>query len=93
MSILWYNVGENICMKKGIINDVTNNDGRPVVEITCLADIDKLKEYKEKKIDVRIVMHPKTCTDPYPKLVEAMTNLLGDPEKIALATTKKEVKN
>ena len=80
-------------MKKGIINDVTKNDGRPVVEVTCFADIDKLKEYKEKKINVRIVMHPKKCIDPYPKLIEAMTKLLGDPQQIAVGSMKNEVKN
>lgn len=80
-------------MKKGVKNDITNNDGRPVVEVKTFADIEKLKEYKEKKIDVRIVMHPKQCIDPYPQLVKAMTDLLGIPEKIGIGDFKKEAKN
>lgn len=80
-------------MKKGIPNDITKNDGRPVVEVKTLADIEKLKEYKEKKIDVRIIMQPKNCIDPYPILVKAMTDLLGTPEKIGIGSFKKEAKN
>lgn len=80
-------------MKKGIPNDITNNDGRPVVEVKTFADIEKLKEYKEKKIDVRILMQPKNCIDPYPELVKAMTDLLGTPEKIGIGRFKEETKN
>lgn len=80
-------------MKKGIPNDITNNDGKPVVEVKTFADIEKLKEYKEQKKDVRIVMIPKDCIDPYPELVKAMTDLLGTPEQIGLIDLKKEAKN
>lgn len=80
-------------MKKGIPNDITKNDGRPVVEIKTFADFEKLKEYIEKKIDVRIVMHPKQCIDPYPELVKTMTELMGLPEKIGIGGFKKEAKN
>ncbi len=80
-------------MKKGIPNDITNNDGRPVVEVKTFADIEKLKEYKEKKIDVRILMQPKNCIDSYPALVKAMTDLLGTPEKIGIGGFKDEAKN
>ena len=80
-------------MKKGIPNDITKNDGRPVVEIKTFADLEKLKEYKEKKVDVRIVMHPQKCIDPYNELVRAMTDLLGMPEKIGIGGFKKEAKN
>jgi uroporphyrinogen-III decarboxylase len=80
-------------MKKGVKNDITNNDGRPVLEIKTLADIEQLKEYKEKQINVRIIIQPKNCTDPYPELVKAMTDLLGVPEKIGIGSFKKEIKN
>lgn len=80
-------------MKKGVQNDITKNDGRPVVEVKTFSDIQKLKEYKDKKIDVRIVMKPKECIDRYPELVKAMTDLLGIPEKIGMLNFKKESKN
>lgn len=80
-------------MKKGIPNDITKNDGRPVVEVKTFSDIEKLKEYKEKKIDVRIIMQPNNCVDPYPALVKAMTDLLGIPEKIGIGGFKEETKN
>ncbi|MCC7436842.1 hypothetical protein IT402_03160 [Candidatus Nomurabacteria bacterium] len=80
-------------MKKGVPNDITKNDGIPVVEIKTFADVEKLKEYKEKGIDVRIIMQPKLCTDPYPLLVKAVTELLGMPDKIGLGNFKKETKN
>mgnify|MGYP006323600045 CR=1 FL=1 len=80
-------------MKKGIPNDITNNDGKPVVEVKTFADIEKLKEYKEQKKDVRIVMNPKDCIDPYPELVKAMTNLLGMPNQIGIYNLKDEAKN
>lgn len=80
-------------MKKGIPNDITKNDGKPVVIIKTFADIEKLKEYKEQKKDVRIVMHPQDCIDPYPELVKAMTDLLGLPNQIGLGNFKKEAKN
>lgn len=80
-------------MKKSVPNSITQNDGRPVVEVKSLSDIEKLKEYKEKKIDVRIIMNPKDCIDPYPSLVKAMTDLLGMPEKIGLGNFNKETKN
>lgn len=80
-------------MKKGTPNDITKNDGRPVVEVKTFSDIEKLKEYKEKKIDVRIIMQPNNCVDPYPALVKAMTDLLGIPEKIGIGGFKEETKN
>lgn len=80
-------------MKKGIRNDITKNDGKPVVEVKTFADIEKLKEYKAQKKDVRIVMNPKECTDPYPELVKAMTDLLGLPNQIGVVSFKDEVKN
>lgn len=70
-----------------------NNDGKPVVEVKCFADVEKLKEYKEQKKDVRIIMHPKNCIDPYPKLVKAMKELLGEPQKVTEINFKKEAKN
>lgn len=79
--------------EKGIKNDITKNDGRPVVVVKTLADIEKLKECKEKKIDARIVMHPNDSIDPYPALVKAMTDLLGTPEKIVIGSFKKEIRN
>jgi len=81
-------------MSKGIINDIIeNNDGKSVVEVESFADIEKLKEYKDQKKDVRIIMHLKNCIDPYRELVKAMTDLLGDPQKIGLIGFKKEAKN
>ena len=80
-------------MKKGIPNAITKNSGKPVVHITTFADIEKLKEYKEKKVDVRVIIHPKACIDPYPQLLKAMTDLLGMPEKIGLGNFKKEAEN
>ena len=80
-------------MKKGIINELASNDGKPVVEIKTFADIEKLKEYKKNKTDVRVMMNPADCIDPYPELVKAMTDLLGDPHQIGLVEFKKESKN
>lgn len=80
-------------MKKGVPNCITKNDGRPVVEVKTFADIEKLKEYKEKKIDVRVLMQPKNCIDPYPALVKVMTDLLGMPEKIGIGGFNEEIKN
>lgn len=80
-------------MKKGIKNDITKNDGRPVVEIKTFGDLEKLKEFIDKKMGFRILMHPKDCIDPYPQLVKAMTDLLGMPDQIGLGDFKKEAKN
>ncbi len=80
-------------MNKGIPNDITNNDGKPVVTVKTFADLEVLKEYKEKKIDVRIVMQPKDCIDPYPELVQKMTEILGMPNQIGVGNFNKEAKN
>ena len=80
-------------MKKGIPNDITNNDGKIIVNVKTFADLEVLKEYKQKGTDVRIVMHPNDCIDPYPQLVQRMTEILGIPNQIGLGGFSKEVKN
>ncbi len=81
-------------MKNDFFHKQTNHDGRPILEIKSLADIEILQGYRERKENVRIVINPHTCTDKYEDLLKAVDNLSkGVTTKTALISFKKELKN
>ncbi len=81
-------------MENKFFHDATEYDGRPILEIKSFKDIETLKEYKERKENVRIVIKPTTCIDKYEDLITAINEVIGNtPSKGYNITLKKHIGN